>query len=1214
VKSAGLIVLLITIRILTAGQPSYAHTSPVLSVLPVSTVQQAPDSYSYTDADSENDPDYDEAFLEFRFRSVVNTFITGWYKDETFYLPFSGLFGSLQIDYHWDASSRKIHGFFVDPDQRYSFDPASRVITLGDDEFQLTSGQLIVRDADFYLTPDVFSEVFGLDFVINFQRMTLTLTSGHILPVEQADQRRRSRERSGTATILQPHYDLRFGREKSSLDGMFLDYNLAWNQSMISDNRSGRFGYGAELLGGDIQGFFSFSNNNAGTRYENRDIRWRYAFDRTDISYLAAGEVYSRGLASNSFYGIQVGNEPIEPRRYFGDYQVQGFAGHDHDVELFVNGRLVSHMNAGETGYYNFTLPVTYGSALVNIRKYGPSGTYSETSRRVNVPASLLRPGEFTYHADAGWLSRTPGRSGFSSGDFMTQTSAGYGLNEHLTLRAGVEYFESSGSPVLFGSASARIFDQYLFTSDVVPGHFYRFSGNVQYPGFTSVQVAATAWDSGSIYNIGGLRNELQGSLFLPLLRDRLPLSLRLSASRADFGSQTLYQYDTGLIARYRRLNIQAGYRETLFHNSGGTIRQNRLLTGGLFYMFENRPSVPAPLRTLMVRAQMRYTVQQDRFESITLTIDRRLGSFGRFSTGVERNFARRGDFFFISLTFDFPQLRTSGNYRSGRNDYLMNHQVQGSVGYDSGYNRLVLDNRQNVGHAGAAIRMLITDGNGGGTAATGSSVIPAEAIRFRQTTSSRLHDDGVSRVTHLMPYTRYSIEIMTDRIKNPLLIPEFTEFSFVTDPNGFKQIDIPLVMAGEVDGSVTVLDRNGNTSGANGLRVVLFEKNHQTREVLPAYSDGTFYKLGVRPGSYVVYPDSMQLQMLDLTTDPPYIEFDLEALPEGDYAENLHFRLMPAAKPGTLPALIAETTGVNAETDFAADAAAAAGTNPDLNYHLVMFRDAATVPDSINRIAQLHNATLISGKPGIVIEVSGAPVEYTRVTRAAESAGSITPTDTVDMATAADSAALVTPAAAADLATAVESSDFVTPADAADLATAASSDSGPVGTSLNWSRTLRVATAYIESGLDPRYIRLNYHSTISMATGSTENPTRYNSAVVTEDLSPLHPVIFGLNSSLIDPEYEALLDQNVAYLTKHPGSTVLIQALADNIGNPDYNQWLTARRAAAVRNHYIARGIESGRIIIESLGITGSPCVLQDERQGCSVNRRADTLLLADE
>jgi outer membrane protein OmpA-like peptidoglycan-associated protein len=1015
----------------------------------------------------------------------------------------------------------------------------------------------------------VFNEVFGLNFAINFQRMTLTLTTGHILPVEQADERRRSRERSGTTAILQPHFDLRFGREKSSLDGMFLDYNLAWNQSMISDNRSGRFGYGAELLGGDIQGFFSFSNNNTDTRYENRDIRWRYAFDRTDISYLAAGEVYSRGLTGNSFYGVQVSNEPIKPRRYFGDYQVQGFAGHDHDVEMFVNGRLVSYMNAGESGYYNFTLPVTYGSALVNIRKYGPSGTYSETSRRVNVPASLLRPGEFTYHADAGWLSRTPGRSGFSTGDFMTQTSAGYGLNEHLTLRAGVEYFESSGSPVLFGSASARVFDQYLFHSDVVPGHFYRFSGNVQYPGFTSVQIAATTWETGSIYNIGGLRNEMQGSLFLPLLRNRLPLSLRLSGSRADFGSQTMYQYDSGLIARYRRLNIQAGYRETLFHNNGGTIRQNRMLTSSLFYMFENRPSVPAPLRTLMVRAQMRYTVQQDRFESITLTIDRRLGRFGRFSTGVERNYTRRGDFFFLSLTFDFPQLRTSGNYRSGRNDYLMNHQVQGSVGYDSGYNRLVLDNRQNVGQSGAAIRMLITDGNGGGTAATGSSVIPAEAIRFRQTTSSRMHDDGVSRVTHLMPYTRYSIEIITDRIKNPLLIPEFTEFSFVTDPNGFKQIDIPLVMAGEVDGSVTVLDRNGNTSGANGLRVVLFEKNRQTREVLPAYSDGTFYKLGVRPGSYIIYPDSMQLQMLDLTTDPPYIEFDLEALPEGDYAENLHFRLTPAAKPEIPAAFITETTGDNTETDFAAAAtsasaaAAAATADPDMNYRLVMFGDAATVPDSVNRIAKLHNAALINSKPGMVIEVSGAPVEPADVTTTAEP-GYLT--------TTAEPGYLI------------------------------------------WSRTLSVATAYIENGLDPRYIRLNYHPTISVTTRSGENRTRYSSAVVTEDLSPLHPVIFGLNSSLIDPEYETLLDQNTAWLAEHPGTTILIQALADNIGNPDYNQWLTARRAAAVRNHYMARGIEAGRIIIESLGITGSPCVLQHERQGCSVNRRADTLLLDDD
>lgn len=1142
---------LITLLLILTGL-----ASPVCFDLQAKSYHQQSSSASL-----DSDPEFDEIFLEFRYRNIINTYLTGWYYEDVYFLPLTGLFSIMQIDYNWDAENNTLTGFYIDQDEHWSYAPESGLLSLGSNEFRLGPKNVLHKEAEIFMSADVFGEVFGLHFTVNFQRMLLNLSTNHTLPAESLSLRRRNREKLGTATPewTRPHYDLRFDRQRAMLGGFFADYNLAWNHSAFSDNRSGRFGYGAELLGGDIQGHFSFSRHQNGTRYDSRDIRWRYVFDHKQLSYISAGEVWSRGLSSRSFYGLQLSNEPVEPRRLFGDWQIKGYAGQGYDVELYVNGRLISYMNADEAGQYRFDLPVTYGSALVNVRKYGPAGSYSEESRRVNISSALLRPGEFTWHADAGWTSRATGFSGFEKGEFMTQVSTGFGINDRLTVRTGVEYFERNPLPVVYATASARVLDQYILGSEVVPGHYYRASGYVQYPGLTSFQFTAASWNENSLYNLAGIRNEVQASFFLPLIQGRTPLSYRLGVSRNTYRNLNIWHFDTGLNARYHRFNLQAGYREMIFNGAAGPIRQNRTASAGLLYLFENRSGIPVFLRSIMLRTDLRYAIQQQRMESISIGIDRQIGRYGRVSTSMERNYARRGNFFALSITFDFPQARTTGSVRSGRNETHFYQQIQGSVGYDKGFNRLVFDNRQNVGQAGAAIRMIVDDGNEPGTAKNGkSSLIPANAIRFHQTTNSRTHDDGINRVTHLMPYTRYSIEILTDRIKNPHLIPEFTEFSFVTDPNGFKKIDIPLLMSGEVDGSVRLDESISGATTVNGLRVVLHNLEHSTRDYLTTFSDGSFYKLGVRPGSYRIYPDSVQTAILGLISDPPYYEITLMARADGDYAEGLDFQLMyPAA-----------TDDLSEESEPGDDETAAA---EPVEYGLmpVKFWLATLSPDSLNMKYLENNSQYLKVMPAAVIELTGR---------------------------------LSDPL----LATPGEKLRFNTAPDL-DQEQTVSADSLHIR-----EQMLTVAQFYTNAGFDPRYLRLNMSTSYFIPGNHSEYP--YTSVVTTTKLTSLHPVIFALDSHEIEPEYEQLLDENTAYLLMNSDVSIRIEAYSDDVGSLDYNQWLTARRAAAVRNHYITRGIDAGCIIIKSLGIAGSPCVLPYESQGCSVNRRADTLLVIDD
>ena len=105
--------------------------------------------------------------------------------------------------------------------------------------------------------------------------------------------------------------------------------------------------------------------------------------------------------------------------------------------------------------------------------------------------------------------------------------------------------------------------------------------------------------------------------------------------------------------------------------------------------------------------------------------------------------------------------------------------------------------------------------------------------------------------------------------------------------------------------------------------------------------------------------------------------------------------------------------------------------------------------------------------------------------------------------------------------------------------------------------------------------------------------------------------ILFDVDSAVIDSGGRATLDQVAGVLVEYPKTAVVVQGHTDATGSEEHNLALSDRRANAVANHLIARGVAGGRISALGMG-EGYPVADNDSASGRQLNRRVDILLQA--
>ncbi|GAA4781059.1 hypothetical protein GCM10023231_05470 [Olivibacter ginsenosidimutans] len=105
--------------------------------------------------------------------------------------------------------------------------------------------------------------------------------------------------------------------------------------------------------------------------------------------------------------------------------------------------------------------------------------------------------------------------------------------------------------------------------------------------------------------------------------------------------------------------------------------------------------------------------------------------------------------------------------------------------------------------------------------------------------------------------------------------------------------------------------------------------------------------------------------------------------------------------------------------------------------------------------------------------------------------------------------------------------------------------------------------------------------------------------------------VLFATNSSYLSEKAKVTMKNMVAYINKnYPNARIQINGHTDATGEPDYNQWLSEKRAASVKSYAVSLGLDESKIATKGYG-KAKPVATNSTKEGREKNRRVEVIIL---
>jgi len=104
--------------------------------------------------------------------------------------------------------------------------------------------------------------------------------------------------------------------------------------------------------------------------------------------------------------------------------------------------------------------------------------------------------------------------------------------------------------------------------------------------------------------------------------------------------------------------------------------------------------------------------------------------------------------------------------------------------------------------------------------------------------------------------------------------------------------------------------------------------------------------------------------------------------------------------------------------------------------------------------------------------------------------------------------------------------------------------------------------------------------------------------------------VLFAFDKATLSLQAFRNVDKLAVFLKKHPNRSVLIEGYTDNVGSDAYNLDLSEKRADAVKNALVAKGVGEERITTKGYG-KKYPVASNNTSDGRQLNRRVEVVVL---
>ena len=839
-----------------------------------------------------------EAIFAIQYERFSNDYFVYLKKDSVF-VPFEDLLSMLKIYYTVDEK-HNFKGYINNADSSFAvLFTENKYIDIDGEEHYLDKNKWFSGDFSIYVRTDLLEEVFKFEVHSLFNRLTVRINSDYVLPLK----------RSVTVdyiskTFKKEEKEEEFGPliSKNSftwLNGGILDYSVSGSKSERNEfyDYSGRIGL--EILNGE------FLYNNIGSIRNselimNDYIRWNYTIGSDYLYSVSLGDLHNISLRTTGpggyrkpyhrLRGVQLTNEDYDVPDVFTDYIIEDYVEPDWTVELYIDDQLYDVQKTDLTGYYRFSLPVSYGNTNMTVKIYGNNGEFISKEKVLRISPSLLPAGDVKYAISAGEEINTKKK--------LLDGSIHIGLTDWLTSSVSGTKDLYSQEYLLVSQSSFNLFN--FATIGITATSTGIYESSLHFPDiyFGNLDFVYTSYDRSVIENSSKPKSEMYFISTLNRFFD-LPVTFSLTGRRSQFQNTNNTTLNTNMMINVSNFNLNLRHNFMFSDNLKRIYDDSQVMFGSVSYFFPRFPGILSYLGRMRLNATTNFDPETMEFYDVGGGIQQQIGRNISISAKYDYSFRTKSFRTSFDLNMDLSvfRSRSKAQYNQG-SPITYSSSLSGSVEFDSQNLSLTMLNSLGTGNYGkssASVRFY-NDKNFNYKYDEDDEVIPNVEFRITNGRATKRKNDEYTILSSLRPNKRYNIQIKPESFSNPQLLPSFREFSFIAEPYSYKSIDVACHIGGMIEGSINRI-KNNQTKEQGGVYVHLVSIDSSYHERINVFSDGSYYYNPIPVGEYIVYPDSSQIAILNCKSVPEYRKIEIKPTDDGDFLSHIDFYLKEKSK-----------------------------------------------------------------------------------------------------------------------------------------------------------------------------------------------------------------------------------------------------------------------------------------------------------------------------
>ena len=809
--------------------------------------------------------------------------VRGYQTDTGVCIDFADVVMAFDLPVRIDKKSRRATGWLFEENRTFTLDRDSNTVQIMNKSQNL--GTTDVRDVPegWCVDADILSEWLNVQLKVDRANALILVSADRPLPFERAE------ERKARAGKVRPprEFDLRSLPQASDPYKFFRtpSVDIVTSINAARDKRSGnRVDARYEMYAsGEIAGASFDARLSSNGRGVPENLRLRAYKTDPEGSLLgplqatnfALGDVATNatalGIQTTAGRGAFVTNRPLNRSASFDRTVFRGELPDGWDAELYRNGQLIGYVQSRGDGRFEFLdVQLLYGQNKFEVVLYGPQGQVRREVKMIPVGLDSIPPRETYYWA----AIQDTGR------DLINMRRLEE--SEYLGWRGGIG-LERGLDPKTSVSAS-------LFSSVLRGQRQYYLEGSVRRAvGPTLIELASAA------NLVGGYA--LRGQMLA-----QVGQALITGESAWLFGNYQSERYDRD-VRRFNSISFDHGIKfGRQYLPVRGEVRYIERNDGG--HRIEAGSRISFNVSSLNASAELLWSEDSNKSG---VDASSRLDAVYRLSGRIGGLRLRGEATFALSGQSGFRESRITGEWSAGEK---ADWKVEAGYSANDSRARLALGHSRRFKHF--AINGLVEAASDGSVAAglslafslgpnphNGGIRVAADklassgqafAVVFQDDNADGIRQpnelvqkdveltagatgrglptdaEGRSIIDGLVPYEQILIGIDASSLPDPFVQPATSGVVVTPRPGIPTVIELPLVSAGEISGS---LQREGGKS-LNGVDIELLDKNGRAVKVTRTEYDGFFLFEFVPYGNYRIRIAALSANIIGLAAELP--------------------------------------------------------------------------------------------------------------------------------------------------------------------------------------------------------------------------------------------------------------------------------------------------------------------------------------------------------